>query len=336
MSGQNFVPSTVLVYVGLDFIGDALMKMPFVVALRQAFPEARITWLAGKGRTVFRRELAPLAEGLIDEVIEDAGIGSHWSEIRARPLGGRRFDLVVDTQRRFLTTLLLRRIPARRFVSGAANFLLSDARPPAGYARPAELIRQLLDLVDLAAGRRIEAPRFELRAPEFVAAATRLLPDGAVHVGFVPGSSAGRAEKRWPLDRYVALARMQAARGRVPVFVLGPEEAAWRDEIAAAVPGARFPLQEESGTDARGPLLTIALAARLAAAVSNDSGGGHLVAAGGVPLVSLWGPSVMAKAPPQSPRLITVDAREFASTSMDAIPIERVDAALEALLAAPR
>lgn len=336
MSGPNFVPSTVLVYVGLDFIGDALMKMPFVIALRQAFPGARITWLAGKGRTVFKRELAPLAEGLIDEVIEDAGIGSHWSEIRARPLGGRRFDLVVDTQRRFLTTLLLRRIRARRFVSGTANFLLSDVRPSAGYARPSEVVRQLLDLVDLAAGRRIEVPRFELRDPVFAAAAARLLPDGATHVGFVPGSSAGRAEKRWPLARYVELAQRQAVRGRVPVFVLGPEEATWREDIAAAVPGARFPLQDAGGEGPKGPLLTMALASRLAAAVSNDSGGGHLVAAGGVPLVSLWGPSLMAKWPPQSPRLITIDAREFGSTSMDAIPVDRVDDALETLLAAPR
>lgn len=336
MTEQPFSPSTVLAYVGVDFIGDALMKLPFVVSLRHAFPDARITWLAGKGRTVFRRELAPLAQGLLDEVIEEAGIGSHWSEIASRPLDGRRFDLVIDTQRRLFTTLLLRRIRSRRFVSSAANFLLSDVRPPRGYRRPPELIRQLLDLVDLGAGRRIEAPRFRLRDEAALAAAARLLPDGIVHVGFVPGSSAGRAEKRWPLDRYVELARRQQTRGRVPVFVLGPEEAAWRADIEAAVPGARFPLQDPCEGGHMGPLLTIALAGRLQAAVSNDSGGGHLVATGGAPMVSLWGPSVMAKAPPQSPRLITVDAREFASTSMDAIPIERVDAALETLLAAPR
>ena len=69
------------------------------------------------------------------------------------------------------------------------------------------------------------------------------------------------------------------------------------------------------------------------AAVSNDSGGGHLVAAGGVPLVSLWGPSVMEKAPPQASRLVTILARDYGSTSMDAIPVDRVDDALEALLA---
>jgi len=42
-------PSSILVYVGLDLMGDALMKMPFVRALRETYPKARITWLAGKG-----------------------------------------------------------------------------------------------------------------------------------------------------------------------------------------------------------------------------------------------------------------------------------------------
>mgnify|MGYP003349265873 FL=1 len=74
-------PRTILAYVGLDLMGDALMKMPFVRALRETYPQARITWLAGKGKTVFSGPLAPLVKGLIDEVIEDAGIGSDWTEL---------------------------------------------------------------------------------------------------------------------------------------------------------------------------------------------------------------------------------------------------------------
>ena len=54
-----------------------------------------------------------------------------------RPLAGRRFDLVLDTQRRLLTTLAVRRIRHGRFVSGAARYLLSDARPSRPLAAPA-------------------------------------------------------------------------------------------------------------------------------------------------------------------------------------------------------
>src|ERR1041384_3471513 len=98
-------PRSILVYVGVDLMGDGLMKLPFVRALRQAFPGAQITWLAGKGKTVYAGALQPLTAGLIDEVMEDAGIGSRAAELLRRPLPGRRFDLIIDTQRRILTTL---------------------------------------------------------------------------------------------------------------------------------------------------------------------------------------------------------------------------------------
>jgi len=87
-----------------------MMKLPFIRALRQAFPRARITWLAGKGRTAFAGTMAPLVRGLIDEVIEDIPIGISLTELIGRPLPDRFFDLIIDTQRRFLTTLILRRI----------------------------------------------------------------------------------------------------------------------------------------------------------------------------------------------------------------------------------
>jgi ADP-heptose:LPS heptosyltransferase len=320
-------PRTILVYVGLDLIGDGLMKMPFVRALRETYPEARITWLAGKGRTVFAGSLAPLIHGQIDEVIESADIGSQWTELLRRPLAGRHFDLVIDTQRRVLTTLILRRLRCDRFISGAANFLLSSTRPARDYKKPTTMIRQMLNLIEIAAGRRIEERGATLYDAASGAIARRLLPDGPVYVGLSPG--AGGRHKCWPRDRFVEVARRQISKGRAPVIFLGPDEASWHEELRAALPSAQFPLQDDKHF---GPLVTIALAARLAAAVANDSGGGHLLAAGGAPLVSLWGPTVMAKAPPQTKRLITILAQQFGGSSMEAIPVDAVDGALEALL----
>ena len=45
---------SILVYVGLDRVGDGVMKLPFVRALRNAFPDAEVTWLAGQGESVYR------------------------------------------------------------------------------------------------------------------------------------------------------------------------------------------------------------------------------------------------------------------------------------------
>ena len=74
-------PQTILVYVGLDLIGDGLMKLPFVRMLRAAFPLAHITWVAGMGKSVYAGDLRCLVEGLIDDVIEDAKIGMSYLDL---------------------------------------------------------------------------------------------------------------------------------------------------------------------------------------------------------------------------------------------------------------
>ena len=81
-------PQTVAVYVGGDLIGDALMKLPFVRALKGAWPDTHVTWLAGVHKTAFAHELAPLVTGLIDETIEEAGFETVRGKILTRPLAG--------------------------------------------------------------------------------------------------------------------------------------------------------------------------------------------------------------------------------------------------------
>lgn len=332
-------PETVLVYVGLDLIGDGLMKLPFVRALRNAYPNARITWLAGKGRTAYAGKLAPLVEGLIDEAIEDAGIGSRWGELGRRPLAGRRFDLILDSQRRAVTTLILRRIDHRAFISGCANYLFSDRRPPGaplgGYRKPPAMIDQLLELLALARGGRPGAPldiggRAALPDP-VTAEAARLLPADGTYVVMSPG--AGERRKCWPLERFTELGRRLAARGLQPVYLPGPEETEWEETLRQGVPEARLPLAEPGVKLEMEPLLSIALAARALACIANDSGGGHLMAASGTPLISLFGPSSPAKFAPRVPDLTVIEGRTFGRAEMSAIPVEAVERAVEEIRA---
>lgn len=319
------IPASILVYVGLDAVGDGLLKLPFVRALRSAFPAARITWMAGKGHTVYAGSLAPVVAGLVDEVLDQADVGSRVGELFARrPLAGRSFDLIIDTQRRLLTSLIVRRIRHRRFISAAADFLLSDARPPKGWQRPAAMTRQLLALVELAADAPAQPDAPLPRDPDCERLADGLLPPGPTYVGLAPG--AGGRHKCWPLDRFIALARRQHAAGRMPVFLLGPNEAPWAEEIRAALPQALLPLQ---GLSATPPQLTIALGRRLAAAVANDSGTGHMLAAADAPLVSLFGPTPPEKFAPATRRLTVVRAQDFGAETMDAIPEDAVAEVLE-------
>src|SRR5205807_2063571 len=102
----------------------------------------------------------------------------------------RHFDLIIDTQRRLLTTLILRRIRHDRFLSGAADFLLSDIRPHGRYAKPKAMIRQMLDLVELASGRPAQPNAALPLSDEVLAAAGTLLPRGGTegprYVGLAP------------------------------------------------------------------------------------------------------------------------------------------------------
>lgn len=327
-------PKTILVYVGLDRLGDSLLKLAFVRGLRDAFPDARITWVAGKDTSLFASVFKPLAAGLIDEVIERAGIGLTPAELLRRPLGGRRFDMIIDTQRVLLPTLVLKRIPHRHFVSPSARFLFSTAKPPKGYRFPKPMLHQLMDLLAFASGQRLEPPeQLDLNLPKRIRETARsLLPDGVPLVGFAPG--AGGRPKCWPLDRFIALAGEQAAKGRKAVFILGPQEADWVAETMAAAPDALYPLQDPAipGDLEGDPLLTIALAERLAATLANDSGIGHMVAAAGTPLVSLFGPTSPEKFPPMTRKLTIVRAQAFGAADMEAIPLDAARSALEAAL----
>ena len=332
---MNEKPKSVLVYVGLDRVGDSLLKLPFVQGLRHAFPDAHITWLAGKDTSVYASFMAPIVDGLLDDVIDEAGIGLSLKELLYRPLDGRSFDLIIDTQRVALATLVVYRIRHKAFISPFGKFALSTHKPSKGYVSPKSMQRQMLDLLEIATGEVVPTPAvidLPLDAA-LVAAATDALPAGPVYVGLSPG--AGGLPKCWPLKNFILLAKGQERAGRVPVFILGPQEKAWQTEIKAAVPAAIFPLQVHDLGERHGyiPQLTIALSRRLAVSVCNDSGTGHMCALGGRPLISLFGRTAPEKFTPMSPRLTIVRAQDFGGREMAFIPVDAVKEAVEAVLA---
>jgi ADP-heptose:LPS heptosyltransferase len=327
---------SVLVYVGLDRLGDGLLKLPFARGLRTAFPNAHLTWFAGKETSVYAGVLAPLVADVIDEVIEYGGVGLHPSEtLKRQPLKDRRFDIVIDTQRIFWTSLSAWRIRHGQFISPAAKFLLSSVKPGNGYKSPKAMQRQMLDLLEIASGMTFETPtKLNLDFPQaHHDMAAQLLPVGPCYIGFAPGS--GGRPKCWPLNRYIALAELAEARGAVPVFLIGPQEEEWAAEIKAKLPNALLPLQYGNGAAAHGynPLFTMALGSRLTAAVSNDSGIAHMLAVAGVPLIVLYGPTVYEKFPPMTDVITVIRAEKYGSRDMTAIPLDDVNQALQTMLA---
>tara|TARA_B100000315_G_scaffold259375_1_gene315158 strand:+ start:5271 stop:6302 length:1032 start_codon:yes stop_codon:yes gene_type:complete len=339
---NNEAPKTVLVYVGLDRVGDSLLKLPFVRGLRAAYPDAHITWLAGKDTSVYAGIMAPVVKGLIDEVIEHpgavegvmTGVGLSPKELLYRPLNGRAFDLIIDTQKVALATLILFRIRHKVFVSPFGNFILSSRKPAKDYKFPKLMQRQLLDLLEITTGQNFPTPpQLELELdPVLIELAAKALPEGPSYIGLSPG--AGGLPKCWPLESFIALAKIQVSKGRVPVFILGPQEFEWQAEIASAVPDALFPLQQDGLGEAHNftPQLTMALTKQLALAVSNDSGTGHMFATGGAKLISLFGRTVPEKFTPMASNLTIIRAQDYGGREMHFIPLDVVSEAVEQAL----
>ena len=331
---MNSNPQTILVYVGLDRIGDSLLKLPFIQNLRAAFPESYITWVAGKDTSVYGNIMEPFIKGLLDEVIENAGIGISPLEIINRPMKDRKFDLIIDTQRVALASLVLWRIQHREFISPFGNFFFSNRKPSPGYNFPKSMQRQMLDLLEIATGNKIDTPKvLALRIEPFLLReAKRALPNGSAYVGLFPGS--GGKPKCWPLENFIEIAKAQIRAKRIPVFFLGPKEVDWISEIAAKVPEAIFPLQDGSYKEFLNyePQWTIALSKRLTVSVSNDSGAGHMCAAGGRPLISLFGRTSPEKFRPMSSKLTIIKAQDYGGREMCFIPVNVVNSVIEGVI----
>lgn len=324
---------TIGVIVGRDLVGDALMKLPFLRALRTAWPGASIHWITSQNVTAYNNVLRNVTRGLIDVVHEMPA----WLPTRDRPNAvgeAPHFDLLIDTRGKAREALSVRgTVPHDLFLASALHFLFSDKRPPFFQAKPEHLCDRLLRFVALANNGVV--PKTTGRLPvadELVAKARAILPEGQIHVGFAPG--AGNSVKIWPRYKFEKVAASQAAKGRTPVFLLGPQELDWLEALTAAVPTAKFPLQAYDiwGNAQLGVEETLAVGSLLDVAVSNDSGAGHMLGAVDCPLISLFGPTSPAKAASKVSRARIICSQDYGSSAMNAIRWEDVDRAVDGML----
>ncbi|MDX2027597.1 MAG: glycosyltransferase family 9 protein [Alphaproteobacteria bacterium] len=323
------------VIVGRDLIGDALIKLPFVRALRNAFPQASIHWITSQGSTAYGNALRDATHSLINEVHEQP----EWLKVTTREggiAGGQtpapHFDVLIDTRNRWREARLARQVPHNIFIAPAMRFLFSEKRPALWRKRPLHLCDRLLQMVELAAGY-VPPSTGALDVPEALMQKARaMLPEGSIYVGLAPG--AGNPVKIWPRYKFEKLAALQIGKGRVPVFILGPQELSAHGALSSAVPSALFPLQDYNGWGTAQLTIdhTLALARRLDVAVANDSGVGHMLAAADCPLISLFGPTSPAKLAPRVSRGFVIRAQDYGSEEMKAITWENVGAAVDRML----
>jgi len=315
---------TILVISNGELIGDGLVKLPFIRALRREFPASHITWLTRNG-CVYANVLNDIACSSLDSVIPHTRLGSSLSHIVCPIIKPpqKQFDLIINPELRWNRTLAAYRIPHKVFYSRFKNFAVSDIKPRLPIPdRPPHVLGDLMWLLSNLLERDIEPDCSPIKVPDhYMTLAETLIPkDARPTIGLAPGS--GGRNKCWPLSSYIALGQKLSQNGFIPAYLIGPQELEWHSIIRDAVPNALFPLQ---ATSDRSVYVTLAVAKRLHVGVANDAGGAHLMAtAKELPLIVLYGPTPSTEFVPNTQHFHPLSIHELGYLSLDQLPTETV------------
>lgn len=276
---------------GTNWIGDVIMSLPAVTSVRRTFPGARITVLAKPWVADLYRACPD-----IDDVIVFQSPGRHdgiAGKIRlARELREERFDLALLLQNAIEAALIAwhARIPLRTgYDSDCRGFLLTHAVHRTRAIRKVHQIDYYLEMVRAlgfsVAGREIRL----VPADESRAAADHILEGYGVRgddllIGFAPGASYGPA-KMWFPERFAAVADRLADDVSARIILFGSSGDRERTEAMQRQGAHSFIDLAGKTTLAE----AMALIARCALFISNDSGLMHLAGALDVPLVAIFG-----------------------------------------------
>ena len=258
-------------------LGDWVLATGCFAAIRRHHPAGRLTLLttppfAGWGARC----------GWFDEVWTDERPSLlteplAWLRLRRRLIDGE-FARVYDLQTSGRTGLYYRLLPRRRrpeWSGIAAGCSHPHRNPQRNSMHTVAFQREQLGIAGIA---DVPAPTLDWLDDDV----DDLAPPGAFAL-VVPGGAAHRPEKRWPAERFAALARLLSARELTPVLIGGAAESS----ILAAISGDCPDAVNLGGRTGLGQIA--ALARRAACAVGNDTGPMHIAATVGCPSLVLFG-----------------------------------------------
>lgn len=282
-----------ILVIRLDRIGDAVLSLPALSALREGFPNASISLMV-------RPAIKELAEGhpAVDEVISyqyEKG-GAHRFPLGyarfLKEIVSRRFDVafVLQPAQRSVLIPFLAGIPYRVGLDSGASFLLTHKAPDKRHEGSKHESEYALDVVSAFNARplRAEKPKIFISPAEKERAMEKLknafggclpLTLIAFHAG------AGCPSKRWPPERFAELGRRIVGDSSASIVLLGGREEKSASEALAKEIGPRavslagmLSLKESAAVLQQAGLL-----------VSNDSGPVHIAAAVGARTVVIFG-----------------------------------------------
>jgi lipopolysaccharide heptosyltransferase I len=280
------MPQKILI-VKPSSLGDIIHSLPFLGAIREAFPAAAIDWVVAEGFEglldshpmvnrvwIVRKDRWKEAGNLPETLAE-------WSGL-ARDLAAVRYDLAIDLQGLLRSGLLT------MFTRAPVRVGLSEAREgaPLFYthrvegARDRHAVDRYLGVAG-ALGADIARVNFPLPLVRPSAEVEELLAQTGPYAVIVPG--ARWQSKKWPAELFAKV----ASRLPLPSIVVGSRaDSGIGEQIAASSAGKARSMAGKTTLKDLIPLMR-----KAAFVVTNDSGPMHLAAAAGVPVIALFGPT---------------------------------------------
>ena len=294
-----------LLVIRLGAMGDILHALPAVTALRAAHPDWVIDWMVEPRWTslLAAREAAGRDAGapwprqpVVDRL--HLAPAKEWGKrpLARRTLGEVRnlkrilkegaYDTALDFQGAVRSAVLGRMAGCRLIGEAvprewAARWLFTECVP----TRAAHVIEQDFELASAVAGDVLQVvpPRLPVDA-EAEAWADRFLASSQEQRAVLINPGAGWGAKRWPVERYAAVAQGLIARGLRVLVNAGPGEEPIADIVVQATGGAALPLVPSLEN-------LIALTRRVALVIAGDTGPLHLACALGRPVLGIYGPT---------------------------------------------
>ena len=308
---RESVKPTRILLLRLERIGDLLMALPGIAAVRRHAPAARIDLVVGSWNKELARAI-PYVDGI--ETLDARWLARNGTGLdpramlqRAASWRHRRYDLGINFEPDIRSNLLLAAARPRwtaGYASGGGGPVLDQALDYDPGSHTSDNARRLAAAVFEAPPTEDVGPLLVIpeehrrRAQAIIGAAVR--PVVAMHV------SGGRPVKQWDPQRFGEVAQKLAASRRATILLTGSTA---DRPLVAQVKSLLPPSSVIDVTDSVDLLTLAALLAQSDLLVTGDTGPMHLAHAVGTPIVAVFGPSDPRRYAPRGPldRVVRVD-----------------------------
>jgi heptosyltransferase-2 len=276
---------------GTNWVGDTILSLPSIQAIKDVFPYSVIT-------VYTQKHLAEIFSHnpYVNEVVSyrrRRGIAGIFDQFKLIDLYRRgNYDVAIILPNSFSSALLpfMARIPVRvGYAREGRSILLTNPITCTDEIRKAHQSHYYMNIVRSLGGvSNSHFPVIQLREDERKWARTIVNglaePERRWVVGICPGARYGPA-KRWFADRYIELAKRLNREAHAKIFLFGGKEEALEIRIMAKRIGGDC-------IDMAGKTTLIQMASIMELCdlvISNDSGPMHMGGAMGIPVLAIFG-----------------------------------------------